>query len=68
MPSVEIKNACSCAIKRAVQEYQDFGSTEEAEAEAQALLEQMQREFCKKHRFELKKEFGNYVIYTFSNR
>jgi redox-regulated HSP33 family molecular chaperone len=67
MYSVDIKNSCSCAIKRALPELQSFDSQEEAEAEANRLLEQMQDEFCKKHRFELRHEFGNYSIYILAN-
>ena len=68
MPSVEVKNACSCAIKRAIDEQQYFSSADEAAQAAEELLEQMRREFCKKHRFELRNEFGNYVIYILANR
>lgn len=67
MYSVDIKNSCSCAIKRALPEMQSFDSKEEAEDEANRLLQQMQDEFCKKHRFELRNEFGNYSIYILSN-
>ena len=34
MYSVEVKNSCSCAIKRAIAESQSFDSKEEAEEEA----------------------------------
>ncbi len=67
MYSVDIKNSCSCAIKRALPELQSFDTQEEAQAEANRLLEQMQDEFCKKHRFELRHEFGNYSIYILAN-
>jgi len=67
MYQVEIKNVCSCAIKRALPENQSFDSKEEAQEEAERLLEQMQGEFCKKHRFELRNEFGNYTLYILNN-
>jgi len=67
MYSVEVKNSCSCAIKRAIPEQQSFDNREEAEEEANRLLEQMQDEFCKKHRFELRNEFGSYRIYILAN-
>lgn len=67
MYHVEVKNSCSCAIKRAIAEKQSFDTKEEAEEEATRLLEQMQNEFCKKHRFELRYEFGSQVIYILSN-
>jgi hypothetical protein len=67
MYSVDIKNSCSCAIKRALPETQSFDSQEEAQEEANRLLQQMQDEFCQKHRFELRHEFGNYSIYILAN-
>ena len=68
MFKVHVHNTCSCAIKRAIPEIQEFSTKQEAQEEAEQLLEQMQNEFCRKHRFELKNEFGNFNIYTFSNR
>ena len=67
MYSVTIRNACSCAIKRALPEEQSFDTKEEAQEEAEQLLKQMQDEFCKKHRFELRNEFGNYTVMILSN-
>ena len=67
MHHVEIKNSCSCAIKRGLPDKQTFDEREEAEEEANKILQQMQNEFCKKHRFELKNEFGNFVIYIRTN-
>ena len=68
MYSVDIKNSCSCAIKRALPEMQNFDSEDEAQDEANRLLQQMQDEFCQRHRFELRHEFGNYSIYILANR
>jgi len=67
MYTVNIKNACSCAIKRALPKEQSFVSKEEAKEEGERLLEEMQNEFCKRHRFELKNEFGNYTLYILNN-
>jgi len=55
MFNVEIKNACSCAIKRGLPENQNFETKEEAEEESNRILQQMQNEFCKRHRFVLRK-------------
>lgn len=63
MYHVEIKSPCSCSIKRALPEKQVFNTKEEAQEEANRLLEQMQNEFCKKHQFRLKDEFGSFNIY-----
>lgn len=68
MYSVEIKNGCSCVMKRGMAESQSFASLEEAEMEAKRLLQQMQKEFCQKHRFELVKEFSLFAIYILPNR
>ena len=68
MFNVEIKNACSCAIKRGLSDIQSFDTKEEAEEEANNILELMNNEFCQKHRFELKSEFGSFVIYIYTNR
>jgi len=68
MHQVSIKNPCSCTVKRALPETQEFDTKEEAEEEANRILEQMNTEFCKKHRFELKSEFGNFSIYVYMNR
>jgi len=68
MYTVSINNPCSCTIKRGLPEVQNFDTKAEAEAEANQILEQMNNEFCRKHRFELKSEFGNFTIYVYSNR
>lgn len=55
-------------MKRGMAESQSFASLEEAETEAKRLLQQMQKEFCQKHRFELVKEFSLFAIYILPNR
>lgn len=67
MYRVEIKNSCSCAMKKALAEVQSFASEAEAEAEANRLLQKMQNEFCKKHRFELRREFSTFSLYILAN-
>ena len=67
MFQVEIKNACPCSIKRGLCDTQSFDTKEDAKEEAERIVQLMQDEFCKKHRFELKSEFGNFVIYTYTN-
>ncbi len=68
MYNVEIKNSCSCAIKKGMPELQSFVSEEEAETEANRLKARMEKEFCKKHRFELRKEFSSFCLYILPNR
>lgn len=67
MYQVEIKNSCSCLIKRGLADIQNFDTKEEAEEEANNLFEMMQNEFCQKHRFELRSEYGNFTIYIVAN-
>lgn len=67
MYRVEIRNSCSCAIKKGLAEVQSFSSEEEAETEAKRLLQKMQTEFCKKHRFELRREFSTFSLYILAN-
>lgn len=43
-------------------ETQVFDSTVDAKEEAQALLAQMEKNYCKKHRFVLTSMAGNYTI------
>ena len=61
---VEVSNPCSCTIKRAIPEKQSFDTKEEANM----IFERMNNEFCQKHSFELKNEFGNFTIYVRLNR
>lgn len=49
-------------------ELQSFVSEEEAETEANRLKARMEKEFCKKHRFELRKEFSSFCLYILPNR
>lgn len=51
MYKVKIENACSCVFKNGLPEEQTFNDKEAAKAEAQSLLEHMQKHFCKKHTF-----------------
>ena len=67
MYKVEIKNACSCAIRKAMPDLQSFDTKEEAQEEAERLLQKMKDEFCKKHRFELRQEYSDFSIYILPN-
>jgi len=62
MAEVFVRNSCRCAVRNAVAEQQSFDTKEEAKEEAQALLQQMQATFCKKHQFVLQEYFGGYEI------
>ncbi|MBC8236628.1 MAG: hypothetical protein H8E76_00200 [Helicobacteraceae bacterium] len=63
MYKVKVHNSCSCMMKSGMAEVLDFSTEDEAEKEAQAMLEKMQSSFCKKHDFVLNEKFGDYEIY-----
>ena len=67
MYNVEVQNSCSCAIKKAIPEMQSFDTKEEAQEEANRLLQQMQDEFCKKHRFVLRNDYSSFIISILPN-
>lgn len=62
MYSVNVQNVCRCFLRAGMPEMQDFSTMEEAKAEADRMLKQMQDNFCKKHEFILNEQFGNYTI------
>jgi hypothetical protein len=51
MYKVKIENPCGCFFKSGLPEEQSFDDKAAAKAEAQSLLEHMQKNFCKKHEF-----------------
>ena len=62
MYRVDVKNPCRCFLKSGNIEQQTFATKEEAKAEAQRMLDEMERTFCHKHRFVLSEMVGNYTI------
>lgn len=54
-------------MKKGLADVQSFSSEAEAETEANRLLHKMQNEFCKKHRFELRREFSTFSLYILAN-
>lgn len=51
MYRIEVKNGCRCFLRSGMAENQTFADAAEAKAEAEAMVAQMQRDFCKKHNF-----------------
>ena len=68
MYKVTVQNPCSCFIKRGFVDTQEFQTQEEAKAEAEYMLKEMQNTFCKKHKFQLIEQFGDYTILIQPNR
>ena len=63
MYKVKVQNSCSCFLKSGMAEVLEFDTEQEAEKEAQNMLEKMQSNFCKKHNFSLIEQFGDFTIY-----
>ncbi len=51
MVTVKMAKMCGCAKRANIKESQSFESMEDAIKEAQALAEEMNETFCKKHNF-----------------
>lgn len=64
MYKVKVENSCPCFIKRGLADVIEFQTQEEAQKEAQKLLNEMQTSFCRKHEFTLSEQFGDFTIYT----
>ena len=60
---VEVKNPCRCFLRDGMAETQEFENEEEAAREAEQMLQHMKDNFCKKHEFDLHKDFTTYTIY-----
>jgi hypothetical protein len=63
MYKVNVMNPCSCFVKKGFVDVQDFATKEEAKSEAEYLLGVMESDFCQKHEFSMREQFGNYTIY-----
>ncbi|MFA6145318.1 MAG: hypothetical protein WCW84_07500 [Sulfurimonas sp.] len=59
---VEVKNPCRCFMRDGEIEQQQFATHSDAEQEAERLLAQMEKNYCKKHQFILTQLAGNYTI------
>ncbi|MDP2077348.1 MAG: hypothetical protein Q8J85_04830 [Sulfuricurvum sp.] len=59
---LEVKNGCSCFKRDGGVDTQSFDSAQDVKEEAEALLQRMQKNYCKKHQFVLSSMGGNYTI------
>ncbi|MDQ7045630.1 MAG: hypothetical protein Q9M32_06945 [Sulfurimonas sp.] len=64
MYKVKVQNACSCFLKSGMGELLEFSTEEQAQKEAQKMLEKMQSGFCRKHEFSMSEKFGDFTILT----
>lgn len=60
--TVEVKNPCRCFLRSGMVEHESFTNAEEARAYAEAMVEQMERDFCKKHDFILTQMGSTYAV------
>ena len=68
MYKVKVLNACSCFLKSGMAEIQEFETQDEAKKEAESMLSIMKSNFCKKHRFNMNEQFGDFTISITPNR
>ncbi len=62
MYKVKVERLCSCFIKSGFPEVEKYETQEEAEKEAELMLEKMNNSFCHKHQFFLHERFGDFTI------
>lgn len=62
MYRIEVKNGCRCFLRSGMIENQTFATALEAKGEAEAMVAQMQRDFCKKHNFILTQTGLTFII------
>lgn len=60
--TLAVKNGCGCFKRDGGVDTQSFDTTQEAKEEAEALLQRMEKNYCKKHQFVLSGMGGNYTI------
>ena len=62
MYKIKVQNTCRCFLRSGFSEILEFNTQEEAQKEAQSMIETMRSNFCQKHEFELNEQFGDYNI------
>ena len=63
MFKIKVQNTCRCFLRSGFSETLEFNTQEEAQKEAQSMIENMRSNFCQKHEFELNEQFGDYTIF-----
>ena len=64
MYKVKVSKICECTKKSGMQTHLEFDSNEEALDCALKLKDNMNENFCSKHKFEILKIFDSYIIST----
>lgn len=60
--TVDVKNPCRCFFRSGMAENERFETADQAKAAAEAMVAQMERDFCKKHDFLLTQTGFTYTI------
>ena len=60
--TVEVKNPCRCFLRSGMVENETFENAQEAKKRAEEMVKQMERDFCKKHKFVLTQIGTTYTI------
>lgn len=63
MYKVKVQNVCKCFLKSGMPEEEEFDSKDDAKAQAESMLASMESNFCKKHEFSIKEQFGSYTVF-----
>ena len=64
MYKVKVQNTCSCFLKSGLSDMSEFNTKEDAQKEAEYMIGIMRNNFCAKHEFEIKEQFGDFTIYV----
>jgi len=59
---VKVINECSCFIKSDLESEKEFSDSFEASMYAQDLIDEMNKSFCKKHKFRLDKSYDGKTL------
>lgn len=61
--TVEVKNLCRCFLRRGMAECESFSNIDDAKEYAEALVDEMNKNFCKKHTFSLTQSGYTFTIH-----
>lgn len=62
MYKVIVENECNCFIKSGLESEQSFASSFEAQMVANEMLDEMNKKFCKKHKFRVEKSYDGKIF------
>ena len=63
MYKVKVQNTCRCFLKSGMSESSEFETKEQAQKEAEYMINIMRNNFCAKHEFAISEKFGDFTIF-----